>query len=192
MPLATFFDLRNALWPDPKKGPWRLNGRYVLDAEGWRCIDLRVQPVDPSDPAQAVTGTLLRKLRPGAVGEGLRKSQHRQLAYLAEHIVGDESQAAELRAVARSLGKSVDHLVGGRPRELGPEKLAQVARVYREAYLAEGKPTQAVAEKWGVPYSTAARWVGTARRAGLLEATTRGVAGGAIQKRRIKARRAKR
>ncbi len=59
-------------------------------------------------------------------------------------------------------------------REIKPEKLATVAAVYT-ANIA-GKPVQAVADHYGVPHRTAARWVQMCRsdEYGLLPKTTRG------------------
>jgi len=62
------------------------------------------------------------------------------------------------------------------PRSLTPELLAQVAETYQEAKaiprsrrFGRPQPTQAVADKFTVPYNTATKWVGHARDAGLLE-----------------------
>lgn len=49
-----------------------------------------------------------------------------------------------------------------------PEHYHQVAEVYDEALEAGDPPTQAVAHAFGVPYSTAARWVRRTRALGLL------------------------
>lgn len=46
--------------------------------------------------------------------------------------------------------------------------LAEVARVYREAHSAGHPPTQAVADHFHKSHSTAARWVGLARKTGQL------------------------
>lgn len=46
--------------------------------------------------------------------------------------------------------------------------LKEVVQVYREAWESGGPPTKTVAEHFGRPHSTAARWVGEARRRGLL------------------------
>lgn len=49
-----------------------------------------------------------------------------------------------------------------------PEHYQQVAEVYDEAIDEGDPPTQAVAEAFDVPYTTAARWVRRARVLGLL------------------------
>ncbi len=60
-----------------------------------------------------------------------------------------------------------------------PETLGFVAQVYRLALLVGDAPTRAVETTFGLPRSTAGRWVAMARRAGLLsEAEGPGKAGG--------------
>ena len=56
-----------------------------------------------------------------------------------------------------------------------PEHYRQVAEVYDEAIDAGDPPTQAVAETFDVPYTTAARWVRRARDLGLLPPPTPGL-----------------
>jgi Homeodomain-like domain len=65
---------------------------------------------------------------------------------------------------------------GGRTK-LTSEHLAQVAAVYADAY-ATGDPTQAVADRWHVTKSTAAKWLTRAREEGLLGAAIHGKTGG--------------
>jgi hypothetical protein len=63
------------------------------------------------------------------------------------------------------------------------EHYALVAEVYQEAVeagLADGTtrtPDKDIAQMWGVPHTTAARWVKEARRRGLLPPGHRGRAG---------------
>jgi hypothetical protein len=66
----------------------------------------------------------------------------------------------------------------GRPVERGPEHLAQVAKVYVDAYRAGQHPTKAVGQTWQVSRTTAAKWVARARDVGLLGATSPRRAGG--------------
>jgi hypothetical protein len=59
------------------------------------------------------------------------------------------------------------------PREITADLLAEVADIYREAKrskrFARPHPTQAVADNYLIPYDRAAKWVGRARDAGILE-----------------------
>ncbi len=60
-----------------------------------------------------------------------------------------------------------------------PETLGHVAQVYRLALLVGDAPTRTVETTFGLPRSTAARWVGLARKHGLMrEAEGPGKAGG--------------
>lgn len=55
-----------------------------------------------------------------------------------------------------------------RRRKITPEHLKEVARVYQEAQANDDPPTRAVESHFAVSHSTAAKWVGAARRADLL------------------------
>ena len=70
---------------------------------------------------------------------------------------------------------------GGRPPKYGPEHWQKVADVYREAF-AGGRltPTRAVARRFKVSDSAAAKWVAKCRQLGLLPPTTRGKARAAV------------
>ena len=59
-------------------------------------------------------------------------------------------------------------------RRMTDEHLIDVANVYRAAWQEGGNPTQAVANRFGTSHSTAARWVGLARKAEYLPSTDPG------------------
>jgi hypothetical protein len=86
---------------------------------------------------------------------------------------------------------------GGPPPKYGPEHFAEVARVYREAYSNNRKPTRAVAQHFtrklrhGVSESAAAKWVFRCRNLGLLPQTTRGKARAVEPSKRKRTRRKK-
>lgn len=75
-------------------------------------------------------------------------------------LIGDEERAPEV----------------GKRYRLTPAHLKSVAAVYLDALRSGGGPTLAVADHFGVPHSTAAKWVGRARKQGTLRATSKGVA----------------
>lgn len=56
-----------------------------------------------------------------------------------------------------------------------PDHYEQVAEVYDEALEAGDPPTQAVAEAFDVPYTTAARWIRRCRQLGVLPPPTPGL-----------------
>ena len=58
--------------------------------------------------------------------------------------------------------------ISRRRNRLTAEHLANVAAVYRQAWKDGSPPTKAVAVDFSVSHSTAARWVGAARKAGHL------------------------
>lgn len=69
----------------------------------------------------------------------------------------------EVRDSAPSLGVGVQ-----RRRKITPEHLQEVAKIYTAAQASDDPPTQAVRVRFAVSHSTAAKWVGAARRAGFL------------------------
>jgi len=87
--------------------------------------------------------------------------------------------------LARPVLGAADHVVDEAWRRLAPRRthrvddalLSEVATIYREN-LGSGAPTEAVREKKSVSHSTAARWVGLARKRGFLgQAMGSGAAG---------------
>jgi hypothetical protein len=65
----------------------------------------------------------------------------------------------------------------GRRNSVTGKHLGEVVRVYREAFAEGMPPTKAVAEQMGASHSTAARWVGMARKRGLLGPVSPGKSG---------------
>jgi hypothetical protein len=89
-----------------------------------------------------------------------------------------EKERAERIRQAWLAGSRVTDVAYGmtKPRRrhfLTQERLREVAATYRAAVEAGEAPTKAVAEKWGVPHSTASKWVQRARKEGVL-GTARG------------------
>lgn len=81
----------------------------------------------------------------------------------------------DLAALVPALVAAVERTVGGELKQAGrrrtritPERLAEVASVYRAAEDRGVSPTVAVADRFGKPHSTAAKWVAHARRGGYL------------------------
>jgi hypothetical protein len=71
-----------------------------------------------------------------------------------------------------TITKTIAESGGPKYRTVSPKHLERVAQTYRADVT--GAPTRAVAEAFGVPHSTAARWVLRARKAGQLPPTTKG------------------
>ncbi|MGH1547968.1 hypothetical protein ACRAWB_01835 [Leifsonia poae] len=73
----------------------------------------------------------------------------------------------EAESIARAKMRHPSQEVRER-RRMSDALSAEIAEVYRDAWTAGKNPTQAVAHHFNKPYSTAARWVGEARKRGHL------------------------
>jgi hypothetical protein len=71
---------------------------------------------------------------------------------------------------------------GGRPPKYDRAWWEKVARVYVEAYARNRTPTRAVASRFRVSESAAAKWVAKCRDIGLLPKTTRGKARAVVER----------
>jgi hypothetical protein len=89
-------------------------------------------------------------------------------AYAMASRRSDGEDESGLPAITRTITEAT----GPRYRRMTPDLLSRVAQTYRSDTT--GRPTQAVAEAYGIPHPTAARWVYRARKAGHLPPTTRG------------------
>ena len=101
----------------------------------------------------------------GEVLRNVRVADH--LAVRLRHLADDAASAAK-GPVATVDGEEVFRTIGDLDGTL-----KHVARWYRWAVALELPPTQTVAEKLGVPKSTASLWVTRARDRGLLTVTDR-------------------
>jgi hypothetical protein len=155
------------LWPDERRGPWRIELHWQILGGRAECIgiDLRSAVPTPERPedrislppprklGEPVTATLLRQLRIGQLVESYRADMY-------EITRGDQ--------LYRSRGTR-------RPRT-DLSRLAEVAEVYREAHR-QGRPTgRAVADRFTVSVSNARKMIYEARREGELPPTAPGVA----------------
>jgi hypothetical protein len=109
------------------------------------------------------TADLLQWLTAQAVGV---RATAQLLESHPEHADGIREHAREIRDLhaARALPVARPQ----RRRAVTGELLRQVAAVYRKAVTDGEPPTTTVAGHFGVSHSTAARWVGQARKAGAL------------------------
>ena len=86
--------------------------------------------------------------------------------------VGDPNAAARgdvwEASMMQTLKEAFSTPISRRRNRLTPSHLVQVAEVYRVAWQDGSPPTKAVAQTFSVSHSTAARWVGAARKAGHL------------------------
>jgi len=138
-----------------------LNGRYeptgltisLKSAHGWG---------DNWWP-QPIGAALLRDLPIGRIITAQR-------AQLADELRAESQQPD---SQTERLELEADLLTRPRTRKWSEHELEEVARVYRDAQQF-GAPVKAVAERYGIAHSTAAKRVMAARSAGYLPPTVRG------------------
>ncbi len=175
---------------DPKGGLWKVtltwaevDGRAEVIGVNIRSYeqvfgDLKsgtaeAEPMHPSGFATMNAATW-RALPIGQIINRARRSHKKSLERIAERTpqLMDDKRREDLKALQGERSGS-----RGRPRLYGPDHYAKVAEFYRTAWRAGRAPTTAVAKRWRVEPSTAAKWVKRAREEGLLGETTPGKAG---------------
>lgn len=125
-----------------------IHGELTRDGGRMVCQRLTIERRPGGPP---VTGEALRRIQVQAL---VRAETRRSLASV---LVGDPRQAA--------VAGPID------------DTLRLVAEVYRIAYLCSDPPTATVAGRFGLPRSTAGRWVAMARARGFLGEVTERKAG---------------
>jgi hypothetical protein len=166
--LASFRD--SVLWPNAKKGPWRVWCQWA-NVNGYaRLVGVTVE----SEMVQKGNKLTL---------ETLTASVYRDLPL--DHVADLVLQKIRREQDAFNVGPADPdgitgrHVRGGRTGRppLTPDDLARVAAIYRAGGT---RPTAAVADALNISRSAAAKRVARARAAGLLERTTQGRAGGPV------------
>lgn len=161
------------LWPDPKTGPFWI-GLYWASVDGRNeCVGVTIFRgawLDTSGDSPEL------ELLPGEALQALKSTDLRiPLDRLArEH----HDWAKDLDGEAGEIARHIRGWSGDLPTVAGwgPNHLADVAQVYREAWQHNQHPTKAVAEHFSVSKSAAAKWVARCRdpKVGLLPPTERG------------------
>lgn len=147
------------LWPDETYGPWLIVLRWDEIDGRPECVGLDMSRIHQDQPLVVesdheasyftyLTGSALRRLP------------------LADLIARDR---AELAPPVEAVGGM---------RKSAADRLRLAAEVYRDAAAEGGKPTKAVAERFGISSGGASNLVARARAAGLLPPTSRGKATG--------------
>lgn len=167
-------------WPDRKTGPWKIEITTEIVNGRWELVGLSIQPIGL--PA-VLTTTVLKKLRlpdefvqhQRQIGESYERLTAAGRGRL-KVTVGDQefapAEAGRFLKSASSAGRPP-----GRPTHWTPAELARVAQVYRDAWSAHKHPTTAVASRFHLSASGAAKVVRLARAAELLPPTTQGKPG---------------
>jgi hypothetical protein len=181
-----------ALWPDEDEGPFRLRLYWGIVDDRVECVGIeltsvhnpdveepfRLSPPEWDPTPEAITSSLLRRLNISGIVEQTKAG----IADFLEHEMTTRPDrfpdSADLEEQVAQLRRLRNQAAPRRRRGYGPDHYAAVAGVYQRAYQRHEPPTLAVAEEWVVSKSTAAKWVASARRLGLLGPTQRGKAGG--------------
>ena len=161
-------------------GAWCVHFHWAVVADRFECVGLQVHsdrrnktcPLPRSATPQPVTAALIRSL---PVARLIDAERIRQRDYLARTFRGRMQPAsAGGRRAIEELERQWEPGRAGRRPIYGAEHFRQVAAAYSEAVAGGAAPTRAVAERWTVSHSTAAKWVAEARRRGELPATEKG------------------
>jgi hypothetical protein len=175
------------LWPNSANGPFEV--RLLLQEVQDRidCVGIDIRPAPGSAPS-ALFSSKLRKLPLGQMLDDARRSYVQHLSDLAaeqsEEIVGqvgqpDEraEQIGDVSPLPKITKMRIEDLFasheGGRP-PYDDEHYRNVAAAYTAASKAGDYPTKAVKNAFNVNKSTAAKWVATCRKKGLLPPPMRG------------------
>lgn len=161
-------------WDDPWGNRWL----YTFE---WRRVDGRVVNTGlnlwAQDGEQPLTAAVLRRFPIGARMALQRGSSAKVEKLIADALTKPEWKRERSRRLA--LAKKWEESRAGRP---GPKKLdaahfLEVAETYAEAARRTNKPTQAVADRFVISKSAAAKQVARAREMKLLPAAQRGKPG---------------
>jgi hypothetical protein len=146
--------------------------RKTLTWQGWKVtirlreVEGRMEPVEFTVEGKKLDAQGLRGIPFARLVDRLRREYAKGLRDMAKggkYLGSSEAVSAKTVARARRALRSVP------PFE-------EVAQVYSTAYQAGLPATRAVADRWGVSRTAAAKWVARTREKGLLPATVRGQA----------------
>ncbi len=193
-------------WRDQDGQPWNVELRFVRSSAGrWQLSGVSVDAPEPSpaddeppDPVPLTTTTLrqLHLARLVAEAQEFRRTLNREAVHSGAVWVTRSTSSMgpwPMTSRQRKLSKAEAVVVldqlddvhhpsrAGRPTFWSRDQLAEVARIYREAWAIGENPTHAVASHLHKSRSMAAKLVAMARRAEppLLPPTTQGRALGA-------------
>lgn len=206
MPHEPILDRSEVRWPDSRRGPWTIRIHWASVGDRPECVGLElwkgcgeddgsISPLPGTSPGRIEAGDL-RRIPLGQViaDERAKKAKdeargRHQAAAIRSKMADEELEDPERQIVARwletvaDLPPYFDKRVGGR---YPADHWRNVAEVYSAAWRGGRNPTEAVAEAFGLPYSTAAKHVARARAEGHLGRVSRGRPGGITKKRRAR------
>lgn len=161
-----------------RRGDYEVTLHYRRGYERQECVGIDVRAVSRTAQGNNLTPIIASAFRALRIGELIDK--HRPIEIVTVDTPGEEPVVIVLGKRGR----------GGRPPLYDWSHWVAVTNAYRNAYAAGKTPTRAVARRFKVAPSTAAKWVARCREFGLLPPTTRGRArsGGPPKKKRKGAR----
>jgi hypothetical protein len=151
---------------------------WDIEIEGWTDVDGRQEPI-AMKISPAGFSSRRATVTSGLTGEVLRRVPWGTLIRDDRVRLSKALRSGEVRTSAAlgSTDELADRFAPARGRTRTPEALEAVATVYREAWHSGESPTRAVADAFQISYSTAAKRVAAARRAGHLPPASPGKAG---------------
>ena len=174
-------DRTRRLWPNGRKGPWCVVFSWAPLNARLECVGVEIRSYrgeqahqtelqENADPVP-LSASLIRSVPLAGLIEEERPKAVAQSQVMASLAKGSRFATARVASPKKPVR-------GGRRRLYGRDHFAAVAKVYADAWQTKSGPTTAVARRWTVSVSTAAKWVARARQMGLLGATQQGRAGG--------------
>jgi hypothetical protein len=153
-----------------RMGPWAITVE-LADVDGrLECVGISVR----SSSSKSLTAEAFRGVRLGRVVDLARRNiTARTSGSMGQVTRVDLAKDAQAELDRRDFSKGGAH-------GLPPRELARVADVYAQAWREGRKPTQAVAKRFHITPSAAAKRVHRARQLGLLSATTKGKPSGGM------------
>lgn len=173
------------LWPDPKTGPWLVQLRFRFIDGRPECVGIEITSSVEHDeslnrmfPDLVPTRLTATGVREVPFGELVARERQRTAESLREGAADPLNFPQESELMQRFAAEWAEGSKGrGRPREYGPDHWAEVANEYRRALAESDAPTKAVAQRWNVTKSAAAKWVARTRSMGLLPPARKGYPG---------------
>lgn len=157
-----------SIWLDSEGRAWTYTFSWREANGRIECSELNL--LAPSDTA--VGAEVLRRFPIGRLIAERRRNQSDLLRMAAEDWAGHREDALH---TAKMWEES--HAGRSGPKGYGAEHFAEVASIYRREAMVSNRPTAAVAERFVVSKSAAAKWVARARTMGLLPSARKGKVG---------------
>jgi hypothetical protein len=169
-------------YPDHRTGPWRVTVDLHITEVITRCVGIHIRSYDAPgiDPPRDAPREIDARALPGGSPE-LNVKVWRSISLptvIRQALMFEVDTGDSVNDLLRSISPGDREAYNDRSRIYPHEYFENVAAVYQDAQLAGEAPTKAVATKFKVTRSAAAKHVARCRAMGLLGATTQGRPGG--------------